>query len=363
MIAASRTPLGPVVTRARAGRRVSPKLATGAFTLIETLVVVGIVGLLAALIVPAVQSSRRAAQRLACGNNIRQLALGVQNYHSAFNVFPAATGLPDYEPGLEYREIRAFKQYSYIARILPYIDQGPLYDDVNFLVGLQDFYIFPLGPGLTMDDHPNHTVLAARLASALCPADPGAGEPGWTGGANYRANLGADRWPTFMPSPLDGPMMSYSYLSSAATTDGLSRTVMLSEKLRGAVRKDIHPRTVMIRAGRGLPYSVDESVADCRSNASASRAFHPTAGLSWSIGTLSHTCYNHALAPNGAIPDCFMASNPVAGLFGARSNHPGGVMAAFADGSATFVRSGIDLRVWRALGTRAGGEAIGEGDF
>ncbi len=333
------------------------------FTLIELLVAMSIISILIALVMPAVNESRSAARRLNCGNNLRQHSLALQNYHSRCNVFPSATGIPNY---LNNRELPIMvKQYSFICKILPDLEQSVLYNNVNFDVQLMDYYLYK--PPQYQGDQANITVLSTRLATALCPSDSGDGAPGWTGGSNYRVNLGGDRWPTVVESPLNGPIMSYRCSSAAATTDGLSNTVMVSEKIRGHVAtvgdESVNGRTVMIRGGRGKPFTADESLAACRALRGTPRGFHTTGGLSWMIGTLSHTCYNHVDVPNSTTPDCISSSNPVSGTVDARSNHKGIVQAAMADGSVRRISNGVGQAVWRALGTRGANEIISEGDY
>ena len=161
--------------------------------------------------------------------------------------------------------------------------------------------------------------------------------------------------------------MSFHCSSAAATTDGLSNTVIVSEKLRGRIApfgdKSMNPRTVMIVGGRGLPFTADESLAACRAQRGTPRGFYTTSGLSWMIGTLSHTCYNHVVEPNSTMPDCIGFANPIDGILGARSNHKGIVQAAMADGSVRRISNGVSRAVWRALGTRAANELISDGDY
>lgn len=339
--------------------------AQGGFTLIELLVAMSIISILIALVLPAVNESRSAARRLTCGNNLRQISLALQNYHGRCNVFPSATGKPNYLHNQDMGVPIMAKQYSYICKVLPDLEQVSLYNNVNFSVQLMDYYIAK--PVRNQGDQANFTVLSTRLATALCPSDPGGGDPGLWGGVSYRANLGGDRWPTVDESPLNGPMMSYRCSSAAATTDGLSNTVIVSEKLRGRLASagdvSVNGRTVMIVGGRGAPFTADESLAACRSQRGTPRGFYTTGGLSWMIGTLSHTCYNHVDVPNSTTPDCILLSNPISGMMDARSNHKGLVQAAMADGSVRSMSNGIDRNVWRALGTRGANELISEGDY
>ena len=200
------------------------------------------------------------------------------------------------------------------------------------------------------------------LAEFLCPSDTDPGGSAWSGGANMRVNLGSERWPTLDDAPTNGPVMSYRCSPPSATSDGLSNTALISEKLRGhAGASAFDPRTDMAGGALGLPYGLDESIAHCRLRR-RSAAYYGQAGLVWGVGTLSQTCYNHAIGPNTPMSDCVIAlGNPVSGIIAARSNHPGGVNLTMADGSVRFVSDSIRLETWRALGTRASGDSASAG--
>jgi prepilin-type N-terminal cleavage/methylation domain-containing protein len=321
------------------------------FTLVELLTVLGIIGLLAALVLPAVQQAREAASRARCANNLRQIGVALHGYHAAFGVFPAVMGGTDFSP-----PHRLWKHYSIFTQLLPQLDAAPAYHAINFSVGLRDVYLYPENEGIEV----NATVMATRLAVLLCPSDPGGGDPGWTGGTNYRVSLGWTQYIGDSPDPFGGPLGTlWRNSSAAATRDGLSMTVAFGEKLRGrAEGKRINPRTdqiIGIWAGR----DPDETLAHARSQGGTPFGFHTHAGLSWFIGTLSHTHYNHVMVPNGTTVDYVCRGvSPYIGLAGARSNHPGGVQSMMADGSVRFVADPISREVWKALGTRSAGEII-----
>lgn len=327
-------------------------------TLVEALVTIGLLGLLAALILPGVQSARGAAQRARCANHLRQIGLALQSYHTALGVFPMACGLPNTERIGPSPSIVDMKQYSAFTLLLPFLDQEPLFHSINFDVGIRDPYLFAR---LDRGSEANATSMGTTIGLFLCPSDSVTGDAGWTGGTNYRVNLGSDRWNTLRAKSSNGPLMSYRAATAAATTDGLSNTVALSEKLRG--RRDgtrFVARTDMMVGGLGLPSTPEESLVDCAGRRDVARGFYSCAGLTWFVGTLSQTCYNHAIEPNSTVPDCVLElSDPISGLVGARSNHPGGVNTVMADASVRFVTNSIRREVWTALGTRAGGEVVG----
>jgi prepilin-type N-terminal cleavage/methylation domain-containing protein/prepilin-type processing-associated H-X9-DG protein len=324
-----------------------------AFTLVEVLVVLGIVGLLAALTLPAAQDAREAARRAACLSNLRQVGLAIHEYHAVHNLLPANVAGIRVQRGMPIPPLGP-RHYSFLTQILPQLDQAALFDSINFQVRLQDPYL-PFGQPLA-EGAANFTAMGTRLAVLLCPSDPGSGSVGRWGPTSYRANMGTERF----GHPVDGPISGYkSPVSFAATSDGLSQTALLSERSRGTAEADrIVPRSTMLYESIGLPYSVDESVAHCAALVGAPHGFFAAGGLVWAVGSHSQTLYNHILEPNSTIPDCVAPVNPLEGIVTARSRHAGGVHVGFADGSARFVKSTISRAAWRALGSRNGREVV-----
>jgi type II secretory pathway pseudopilin PulG len=330
-----------------------------AFTLVEVITVVGVVALLAALVLPAVENAREGARRAQCLNNMRQLGVAIQSYHSLHGVFPAPVGKPSVLKSNDGRVIFS-RQYSLFVQILAQLEQVPLYNSVNFDHAMEDPYFFAEGVA-SAGFRANHTAMATTLGFLLCPSDAATNQ-GWTGGSNYRANLGTDRW----YFSTDGPFMdAFSQLSAAATTDGLSNTAAFSEKLRsGAAGGPFDPLTEMMVGGLPLPFTAIESAQSCRAQTLLTGGFIGNAGTSWFVGTLGQTCYNHVIPPNASIPDCVLPlSDPICGIVSARSHHPGGIHAMTADGAVRLVRETVGWEVWRALGSRSGGEIFSPGAY
>ncbi len=316
---------------------------------------IGVVGLLIALVLPAVQRARDAARRAHCANNLRQLGIATQSYLTANGVLPLLVHyLGDHFPprsGVYFP-----KRYSVFSSMLPFLEQGPLFHSINFDVALDDSYIEralqPPPPG----SQGNSTAIATYLGVLCCPADGGG--PQIPGRLNYRANAGPERWWFADDSPFANHLRP---CSAADMTDGFSQTVAFSEKLIGrptATRPD--PRTDMIYGGLALPFSAEDSYRRCAAPLGPPEGFIPSTGLTWLVDSLVHSRYNHIIEPNSTIPDCVLPGSlhGVAGLAGARSNHPGGVNAAMADSSVRFIANSIDRRTWKAIGTRSGGEAV-----
>lgn len=322
-----------------------------AFTLIELMVVVGVIGLLVSFSLPAVQRAREAAARLSCSNNLRQIGLGLSSYTAALNSFPLGTGIPN---ARSPARIVLLKQFSVLSQLLHFLDQRPLFDGVNFDVGLHDVLINPRGDRVSGIEA-NRTMMATSISVFLCPSDA-ATPPHGFGGCGYRSSMGADRWD---PSH-DGPFANgLRGVNPGGISDGMSQTMAFSEKLRGSGSAKGDPRRDMYQGGRGWPATAQQSYEACAHGLRPDSEFAGFGGACWLVGTLSQSTYNHVQVPNDPVPDCVLfGSNPLVGLVGARSNHPGGVNGVFCDGSVRFFKNGVNRQVWRALATRTGGEAI-----
>ena len=205
--------------------------------------------------------------------------------------------------------------------------------------------------------------MALQVNNFLCPSDGGGGDGGWTGGTNYRANLGTQ----LQYVSMDGPfMMAFNQLSSAAMTDGSSNTVMFSEKLRGRrTGARLNARTdIVLVPYYGSSTSPTQYLDDCTTNSSVASGYLTYTGLTWFVSDMAQTNYNHGLGPNSIVPDCAIPGVAVTvGFVDARSNHPGGVQATMADGSVRFVTESIRRSIWKALGTRNGNEITSADQF
>lgn len=340
------------------------------FTLIEALVVIGLIGLLVALLLPAVQSARESARRARCSDNLRSIGLAVQSYASRTAWFP-----PGQLIGLEILSDRngcppcARIKFSMHARILTDMDQGPLFDATNFSVATVD----PRRrTSMDFGRDANLTVMATRISTFICPSESNP-LPTRTAPTSYRTNLGSradysDGKSFRFGGPAEFTGFDGQTAAVSAVTDGLSHTVLASEKSIGNESgSDYLPHRhfgMFEKPVFGSPAN-DDILSHCGSVFARFGAPYRESGLVWLIGDLTNGCYNHVNVPNPPIGDCINADlgEYFPAISSARSEHGGGVFAGMADGSVRFVRNAISLQVWRAIGTKAGGEAVDAGDY
>jgi prepilin-type N-terminal cleavage/methylation domain-containing protein/prepilin-type processing-associated H-X9-DG protein len=338
------------------------------FTLIELLVVIAIIGVLAALLLPAVQQAREAARRLRCTNSLKQICLASANYESTYGVTPVFQ--PSWggtvENGL----------FSGMARLLPYIEQSQLYDEINFSLPGTDV------PGLGGDTPvtENRTAAGRKLAIFLCPTDgqrnARAATPDF-GDNSYCANYG---WPQIVRGRVVGyASVSFSVPPSAPSSsfreqsavvrnksfvDGHSKTAAFSERLRspGVVASFVEPRRLYFEVTRpSAPASWTlASLADLCHTSSTPLDYSDRIGGSWLTGDARFgNMFTVLMTPNtkscSDVTTLYFASGDTGVT--PSSDHPGGVNVAMADGSVTFVSDSIDRNAWWAMGSRDGGEA------
>ena len=290
------------------------------FTLIELLVVIAIIGILVSILLPAVQAAREASRRAQCSNNLRQMGLGLQNYHDVYKSLP-----PSRWGGSGGRVFSAH------GLILPFIEQQNIRDLIDF----SQFWDSPI----------NANARAAAVPAFICPSDPQTSLPAGWAGANYEPNEGSD-----MTSDT-GVMLRSKGMRFADVIDGLSNTALFSERLKGDWSNAIATEESDIFGSSSVPSNNDQAVSICQSldfRNLANQRFS-NVGAPWLAGTQDHvTGYQHVSLPNFRscrYPGAGTTRPPT-------SMHPGGVMLARCDASVEFIPDNIDLRVWRAIGTR-----------
>ncbi|WP_425615966.1 DUF1559 domain-containing protein [Anatilimnocola sp. NA78] len=303
-----------------------------AFTLVELLVVIAIIGVLVALLLPAVQAAREAARRSQCLNNLKQTALAMHNHADSKG------GLPPANPGIS----PYWGMGTWQAPTLDYIEAnsvGAQYVDYGKAGGRNYYHI----------DNINGAT-GKVLKFWLCPSDM-RNKSGWPNGSggnnttyhNYGVNYGntsVDESAKWVTDTYNGftfqqaPFMTGPPQRLALITDGLSNTLMASEFIVGQ-RKDLRGCTWWA-TGAGFVVSLKPN--------------DTSPDLSWSDAS-----WCDAKAPN---PPC--AFRTAGYVFGARSRHPAGLNAALCDGSVRFVSNNINATSWQSLGTSAGGEVVGD---
>jgi prepilin-type N-terminal cleavage/methylation domain-containing protein/prepilin-type processing-associated H-X9-DG protein len=320
------------------------------FTLVELLVVIAIIGILVALLLPAIQAAREAARRGQCTNNLKQLGIAMQNYHDTYKTLP---------PGNH-----SCCWGTWQMSILPFIEEKQLADMYSWLPSDSQFF----DQDYTYDSEKlghkppirNLEVVKTRIVSMTCPSDTArvsTGAAGVTPGItyhNYVANFGdtnhigsevSKSSPAYVPylgSPFIGddqnliPKGTYSFRK---ITDGLSKTMMFSETVQGEDGDSAHTDL------RGFTWWGWSAGFETFTTPNANDP-----------DTLQQSVYCSSNATNGP---CNGQSGANIAKAGARSRHPGGVNVAMCDASVQYVSDDIDLTIWRAASTAQGGEAYG----
>jgi prepilin-type N-terminal cleavage/methylation domain-containing protein len=309
-----------------------------AFTLIELLVVIAIIGILTAMIFPAVQMARESANRSACNNNLRQLVLAMHNFESVNHVFPPGRNDWPYV-------------YSPHVRLLPYMEQSNVSRLIDDSV---PFY------GVGSPSWPNAPAAKTTLPFLHCPSDGQYGVPPFEyGTTSYMGNVGSglvDGGSLKESSGADGVFYEESKVGFGALIDGSSFTAAFSETLlgNGATSNGSAPtdptREVLVLPG-GTPTTSQNSQP-------GNGTWWGERGVRWIQGSYGYALYNHCYRPNSPTFDAGNAARTHART-AARSHHPLGVNLVLCDGSVRFINESVDLYVWRATATRAGGEPAG----
>ena len=320
------------------------------FTLVELLVVIAIIGVLIALLLPAVQSAREASRRSACANKLKQIALAVQNHESANGTIP-----PAILGAGGTREVGA--KWSAFSRLLPYLEASALHSQIDFDAAVR-----------------SSPVSAIRIDALLCPSEEHdmarfAGSSPVHYPLNYGLNMGV--WLVYDPGlEIGGPgaFVPNRWIKSSSFTDGLSNTLCAAEVraftpyYRNAHTADQTPPTD--------PAAICNLGGQARMGAEVQEN---TGHTEWVDGQVHQTGFTAAFTP-GTRVECnelgnvydvdwtsaSQGSNQTEATFAAvtsRSYHAAGVNSARMDGAVRFESVDIDRAVWQSLATRAGGES------
>jgi prepilin-type N-terminal cleavage/methylation domain-containing protein/prepilin-type processing-associated H-X9-DG protein len=369
------------------------------FTLIELLVVIAIIAVLIALLLPAVQAAREAARRSQCTNNLKQIGLAMQNYHSGIGSFPpGGCNASNVET---IGSMSAWGNWSAFSMMLPYLEQQTIANACNFSVVNQ-------GYRNGTDGAINSTATAATINAFLCPSAPRLNGGNWTTyynrpypNVNYFASVGSSL------CQYGGNPAGVAYLdgngNSAAPngvfevfgpvfgvrdiTDGTSNTIAFGEWRTGDGNQGILsvPQDV-IRVSGTLPTGMTLSpvmnmplggaylnswLQGCAGSAIATvGTSNNWSGLGqfWCQGLFGDTVGNILTAPNSNYPNCAIYqyggdNDGSYGNYGLSSYHPGGANVAMADGSVRYLKSTTNQVTMWQLGSRAQGEVVSSDSY
>lgn len=322
------------------------------FTLVELLVVIAIIGVLVALLLPAVQAAREAARSIQCRNNLKQLGLAVLNYEGTHTVLPASVIVDTSVTATGNNG-----SWGVHGRILDFIEQGTLADAVD-ITQPWDF---------------QSAIHRMKIPTFTCPSDPGTSQIRDPGRGrphlvptSYGFNLGT--WFVFDPISKqggDGVFYPNSHLSLAAVLDGTSNTLLAA---------DVKAWTPYTRNGGPPTTAMPNTVAEAATMVASGAQIKSTGHTEWPDGRVHHTGFTATMAPNTFVPFTMGGTErdadfnswqegkhgsngaPTYAMITSRSFHPSGVNVAMVDGSVHFVTETIELAVWRALATRDRGE-------
>lgn len=345
-----------------------------AFTLVELLVVIAIIGILIALLLPAVQAAREAARRSQCTNNLKQFGIALQNYHDAFKVFPPRRGGSANVGTDSARVTGNYNRLSALVPLLNFMEQQSLYTYTQTGDTGAAF-----GGGAPWNSRVNWLV---QPASYLCPSDPRP-QPAPTGAYgqhNYAFSQG-DSIATILSATTNrGMFASQLCVGLSQVLDGTSNTIAMSERARASFGVG-GSNPALVKQGTVLSITtINTNPGQCLAQVNGSGQFYNTPGsvkgffgTCWPDGQSERVGFTTVMPPNG--PSCNIDGNTNAdtpgGVHAASSFHPAGVMGVMVDGSARFISDAIDTGnlalaevtqgpspygVWDAMGSKDGGE-------
>jgi prepilin-type processing-associated H-X9-DG protein len=355
--------------------------------LVELLVVIAIIGVLIALLLPAVQAAREAARRMQCSNNMKQLGIGLHNYHDVLGAFPSQRSY-----------LRNGGNWGVLFQILPFVEQQTAYDTIKTSPGSAGTVVANPGPDLAS------IVFLGEFSvpSFCCPSDPTAKQKNTQSGPTgplYKTNMRfstADivlnnhdngNWSHFTNSQwrARAPFIEFTWHSTASFLDGTSNTIMASESVTSSqidsdrtIKGGIADESAIYGGGNDIDPAKCIAVRDTGDPNLIKASKYDTTKGSWRGGRIfdsrpAMTGFNTVLPPNS--PNCYREDIGSWGFYSVSSQHTGGVNSVFADGSCRFISETIycgnlnakykpreyfnaasPFGIWGAVGSLNGGE-------
>jgi prepilin-type N-terminal cleavage/methylation domain-containing protein len=331
------------------------------FTLVELLVVIAIIGILVALLLPAVQAAREAARRAQCVNNVRQIGIAVQNYHDTYKHQPQYhAAIPDNATQTDLNYTYAWRGAIWTVLILPFIEEQAIYDRFDQKKKMtDDSTIGTLG-------YSNRSMAKSVITSWICPSNITAGSPVFTdrqdgAGANvnnpqtalglyYGVSMGPTQPDSCKYCPdnngITGSTSSpKNYCCQGYGYGWKDSAGIVADTSTGMFGRNMRVRTFkQVTDGLGNTFLVGETMPEQCTYQSAWAPNFSMAGTEIPLNTFV-TC---PIPPTGG---CHTDA------CGFKSPHPGGAHFAMVDASVHFVAEAIDYQLYNNLGTRAGAEA------
>jgi prepilin-type N-terminal cleavage/methylation domain-containing protein/prepilin-type processing-associated H-X9-DG protein len=353
------------------------------FTLIELLVVIAIIGVLIALLLPAVQSAREAARRSQCTNNLKQIGLALHNYLSSNQDTMPPMNFDTQVQSPAVNNTPIIQHYSVNARLLPFLEQQTTYNSINFNFDSR------WGPGIPNPPDAasgglygliQATAWTTQIKTFLCPSDPYAGSSGlyyltgsWknVAASNYAPNCGlgrgynnwVDNGPFYGCRPWDNQIQHVTTIANFV--DGTSNTAVFSEWIKGPATSGPWKDGLQVvyygptwYVGNPVIYQDWLMAQQCQNNGTTQ--LWGWKGEWW--GYSNTMMYSHTQTPNRRA--CFNNGGGWNGndfmqtMIGASSLHPGGVNVLFGDGTVRFIKSTINYVPWYAIATPNGQETV-----